>query len=140
LLDRPGAERYRRVAKTLVQVGPPGAGGQEAATRPLGLPLEIVPDRSPYLQPATARLPIRLLYQGRPLAGARVKLSSLDDDGAPIDARVTDAAGNALFALPPPGSWRLAVVWTQPADGGDGIDFDTVFSSLTFAVAPPQAP
>jgi hypothetical protein len=27
-------------------------------------------------------------------------------------------------------------VWTTPLDGDTGIDFDTIFSSLSFGVAP----
>jgi hypothetical protein len=61
-------ERYRRVAKALVQAGEPGEGSQDLATKRVGLPLEIV--------------------LARPLSGA------------------------------------------------EGIDFDTVFSSLSFAVPP----
>ena len=33
----------------------------------------------------------------------------------------------------PPGNWLLNVMWTTPLSG-EGIDFDTVFSSLSFAV------
>jgi uncharacterized GH25 family protein len=128
-------ERYRRVAKALVQVGPVGAGGQDQASRALGLPLEIVPERSPYLVPKTALMPVRVLYEGRPLAGGLVKLTNLDDDAAPVDAQRTDAAGIATFRMPPAGNWLLNVVWTTPVHGRDGIDYETVFSSLSFGVA-----
>lgn len=132
-MKRPGAERYSRVAKALVQVGPAGAGGQDHAARALGLPLEIVLERSPYLLPKTALLPVRVLYEGRPLAGGLVKLTNLDDDAAPVETQRTDAAGNASFTMPPPGKWLLNVVWTKPAQQ-DGIDYETVFSSLSFGI------
>jgi len=42
-MDADGSERYSRCAKSIVQVGPQGAGSQEQVSKPVGLPLEIVP-------------------------------------------------------------------------------------------------
>lgn len=135
LQGQDGAERYSRVAKALIQLGPVGQGGQDPATAELGLPLEIVLERSPGLLPRTALLPVRVRYHGRALAGALVKLTNLDDDAAPVEVHRTDAAGQASFRMPPPGKWLLNVVWSEPAGADDGIDFDTIFSSYSFAVA-----
>ncbi len=63
--DRDGAEIYSRQAKALIQVGPLG-GDQRQVTRPLGLVLEIVPERSPYALPRAAPLPVRVYFEGRP--------------------------------------------------------------------------
>jgi uncharacterized GH25 family protein len=130
-----GSERYSRVAKALIQAGPVGKGGQDQATAELGLPLEIVLERSPYLLPRTAMLPLHVLYQGRALAGALVKLTNLDDDAVPVEMHTTDAAGQALFRMPPAGRWLFNVVWSTPAQAADGIDFETVFSSFSFGIA-----
>jgi len=125
----PGSEAYGRRAKALVQVG--ARGPQGAATTAVGLTLEIVPEVSPYATPAPAALPVRVVYQGRPLAGATVKLADLTAD-AVVASQVTDAEGRARFAMPGAGAWRLAVVWTRPLPQAAETDFETVFSSLTF--------
>jgi uncharacterized GH25 family protein len=125
------AESYRRVTKAIVQIGTPGAQGESHVTSPLGLPLEIVPERNPYAAPESD-LPVRVYFEGRPLAGALVKLTQLEHDDAPVDERRTDSSGRASFSLTRSGTWLLNVVWTQPVTGPSEVDFDTTFSSLTF--------
>lgn len=128
---RDGDERYSRAAKALVLAGEGGA----AAMRPVGLPLEITPLANPYARPD--RLPVRVTYEGRPLAGALVKLTNLADDAKPAAELRTDAAGEASFAMPAKGDWRLAVVWTKPLGPDEDADFETTFSSLTFGLSAP---
>ena len=137
-----GREIYSRRAKALVQVGPPGSA-QPHVVRPLGMTLEIVPERNPYQLKDGQSLPVRVLYEGRPLAGALVKLTDLDRDAAPVAEHRTDPDGRAAFALAggskAGGSkWQMNVVWSKPIDDPRG-DFDTTFSSLTFA-SPPAGP
>ena len=126
-----GAERYGRVSKAMIQVGPVDAASQRGALRPLGLPLEIVPERSPYAG-AAGDLPVRVFYQGRPLAGALIKLTDLAHDAEPVESHRTDAAGRARFSMPSRGDWLLNVVWTRPLPASEDVDFETLFSSLSF--------
>jgi uncharacterized GH25 family protein len=126
-------ERYRRVAKALVQAGAPGEGSQDLATKRLGLPLEIVLVTPPSDGDI---LTAQVMVKSRPLARALVKLTDLDHDAQPVAAQVTDDAGIVRLGRPPPGRWLLNVVRTTPLDGDTGIDFDTIFSSLSFAIAP----
>src|SRR4029077_4362893 len=88
--DGDGSERYSRSAKSIVQVGPPGAGSQGQVNKPVGLPLEIVPEANPYGMPRSATLPVRVIYAGRPLAGALVKLTDLKHDASPFEVHLTD--------------------------------------------------
>jgi len=131
-MDADGSENYSRRAKSLVQVGFPGAGSQAQVTRPVGLPLEIVPEVSPYQQPRPANLPVRVLYEGRPLAGALLKLTNLAQDAAPLETHLTDGTGHATFTLPGSGAWLLNVIWTKPLPSSRETDFETVFASLSF--------
>lgn len=127
----PGREIYSRRAKTLIQVGRL-AGPQPQVTRPVGQTLEIVPERSPYeLRPGQA-LPLKVLYHGRPLTGATVKLTNLDADDKPVATRLTDHAGRVAFPVPRQGRWQLNVIWTRPITGDPRGDFDTTFASLSF--------
>ena len=126
-----GRELYSRRAKALIQVGPVTSRDDGLATRPLGLTLEIVPLRNPYSLKADRILPVQILYNGRPLPGALVKLTSLEFDVRPLEAARSNAAGRVAFRIPPVGSWLVNVIWTRPITSPDA-DFQTVFSSLTF--------
>ena len=135
-MDRDGSERYSRCAKSLVQVGLPGAGSQEQVSKPVGLPLEIVPEADPYAVPRSASLPVRVIYAGRPLAGALIKLTDLNNDASPFEVHLTDHAGRANFTMPNAGSWLLNVIWTKVLPRSEEADFETVFSSLSFGFPP----
>ena len=129
----PGAERYSRVAKTLVAVRAAGGGAPAAnATRVFGLPLELVLERSPFAGTARQELPVRVLYKGQPLQGGLVKLTDLARDAKPVAEARTDRQGRAIFMLPHRGNWLLNVVWSEPVQRGDGIDVETIFSSLVW--------
>lgn len=133
-----GSEAYGRRAKAIIHVaGAAGAasGASAAVTRPVGMTLEIVPEVDPYALPRAARFPVRVFYEGRPLAGALVKLTRLEDDAAPLASQRTGADGRTSFALPPAGTWLLGVVWARPLPAGEATDFETIFSSLGFATA-----
>ena len=127
-----GSENYSRQAKAIVQVGAPTPESQAQVTGSLGLPLEIVLEQSPYMVPQPSNLPVRVMYQGLPLAGALVKLTNLEHDAAPTDMQLTDEAGRARFPMPSEGAWLLNVIWTMPLPASHETDFETVFSSLSF--------
>ena len=120
------------VAKSLVQVGPSAAAAKSHTSEPIGLPLEIVPEMSPYDVPRPAALSVVVLYEGRALAGALVKLTDLRVDASPFEMHLTDRDGRARFAMPSSGAWLLNVIWTRALTRADDVDFETVFSSLSF--------
>lgn len=126
-----GRELYSRRAKALIQVGRTKSGDDDRATRAIGLTLEIVPLRNPYSLAADHILPVQILYEGRPLAGALVKLTNLEFDQKPLRVMRSDARGRASFQVPQVGSWLVNVIWTKPINSPDA-DFLTTFSSLTF--------
>jgi uncharacterized GH25 family protein len=138
-MDADGSERYSRCAKSIVQVGPITAKSQSQASKPIGLPLEIVPEANPYGTPGGATLPVRVMYAGRPLAGALVKLTNLRNDASPFEVHLTDRDGRATFTMPNSGNWLLNVIWTRALPKSDEVDFETVFSSLSFGF-PPSTP
>lgn len=126
-----GREIYSRRAKAIVKVG----GGDAAmphVTRALGLTLEIVPERNPYALARGEALPVRVEYEGAALAGAQLKIMPLGKAAPPRLAR-TDAEGRVVLAGLESGGWLLVVVWSRPIAGNPRADFETVFSSLTFA-------
>src|SRR5262249_2695846 len=124
--DRPGRETYGRAVKTLVRPRAPAESDGALITAPLGLRLEIVPEADPNALPEGAPLPVRVEYEGRPLAGATVRVGGLDASMGGEKVR-TDEAGRAAVALPHVGAWVLAVVWTKPLDNNPAADYDTTF-------------
>lgn len=131
--DKPGRELYSRRCKALIRVGQPDGKPQPQVTRPVGLTLEIVPERDPYALGPNDDLPVRILFEGRPLSGALVKLTSLEFDARPIATHLSDSAGRAAFKVPRTGTWLLNVIWTKPISNNPKADFETTFSSLTFS-------
>lgn len=125
----PGRERYSRRAKTLVFV----AGGDlEAAPPIIGQTLEIAPLDSPFALKPDEPLRLRVLYEGKPLVGATVKLESLSAGLLPVHRAVTDGSGTVSFPLPKRGAWKVSAVWTKPVSGDPNADFATIFASLAF--------
>lgn len=130
--NKPGRELYSRRGKAIVQVGPAGKNPQPQITKPVGLGLEIVPLSNPYAPGNSAQQAVQVLYQGRPLVGALVKLNNLNADAKPVEEHRTDAAGRASFKARRSGQWQFNVVWSQPLANNSTADFLTTFSSLTF--------
>ena len=126
-----GSETYSRQAKTIIQVGDEPYPAP-VVTQALGLSLEIVPDVDPYAERCPKSLPLHVLYRGRPLSGALVKLTDLEHDANPIEMHLTDERGRAVFGARERGAWLLNVIWTEVAPESSDADFETTFSSLSF--------
>jgi len=117
-------ENYSRSAKSLVVAGRPGAH----ADRVLGLHLELVAEKNPY---TTARVPLRLLYQGRPLADALVVAFNKAEPLKKQRAR-TDKHGRVQLDFNRRGTWLVTSVHMFPAPAGTNADWESVWASLTF--------
>lgn len=135
--------RYAKYAKTLVEVG---TDGPRVGTRAVRHPLEVVPLRDPSaLQPGDT-LPLRLLFQGRPLGGVRVHAGVVSRaPGADLNAlagterhveRVTDERGRFSVALAEAGLWNVRSLVVVPAAAGSGADWDTHWATLVFGIQP----
>lgn len=124
-----GAESYSRHSKALIQVG---SLESARATQPVGLTLEIVPEVNPYSLPPAGKLPVHVLFEGRPVAGAWIELTNLEHDSAPMEAHLTDEQGHCSFAVPAGGKWLLNVVWKKLRADTEDTQFESYFSSLSF--------
>ena len=124
-----GRERFRRSAKTLVQVG---ARSDGASTRVAGQKIEIVPLDDPLAKAAGATLRFQLLFEGKPRPGVLVKAwHKLGAQVTTIRA-TTDEAGRFVLTLPFAGDWMLNAVHMTPATGSPDVDWDSYWASLTF--------
>jgi uncharacterized GH25 family protein len=132
----PVKEVFSRCAKAFLNVGGEGADGA-GFDRVLGLTLELIPEKDPTklrTAPGGAELPVRLLYRGKPLAGALVAGLPRDRPDAKVTAR-TDAAGRARLRLDRPGVWLVKAVHMIPAPAAAGADWESFWASLTFETA-----
>lgn len=130
-METDASESFRRVSKAIVHVGSTDSSANGPVTTPVGLPLEIVPERNPYAESRNDDFPVQVIFEGRALAGALVKLTVLEDDAVPLQANRTDSAGWARFSLSKCGTYLFSVVWTKPLEPSADVDFETTFSSLT---------
>lgn len=134
-LGSPGREVYSRNAKSLLRVG--GGAAESGGDRALGLPLELVAERNPYgLRPGD-ELPLRLLHEGKPLAGALVVAQHRQQPALSRWAR-SDGQGRVSLALGTSGLWLIKAVHMIPAADKAVADWESLWASLTFEL--PAAP
>ncbi|MEK6676253.1 MAG: DUF4198 domain-containing protein [Planctomycetota bacterium] len=129
---KPGREIYSRCAKALLQVGE-GAG--TGFDRRLDFTLELVPLRNPKtVKPGQDELPVVLLYQGKPLAGAMVMAMAQADPAAVSNAK-TDSEGKASFKLSKGGVWMIKVIHMVRLPEGGEADWESFWATLTFEIS-----
>ena len=129
----PGRERYQRFVKTLLL-----AGAKADATFAVraGQRLEIVPVTDPLAARAGSRLAFGVLFEGRPLAGASVRAWHRRSTEVVILKGQTGTDGTVAFDLPHAGPWMISLVHMIPLHGVPGLDWESSWASLTFALAP----
>ena len=148
--EAPGREIYSRHAKSLLQVGSlaeiDGRRGNDGAgntgrqiddvpvDRVLGLTLELVAESMPVVTPPGASWPVRLLLDGKPLAGALVMALRHAEPSRRIEQR-SDADGRVRLPLDGAGRWLVKAVHMRPAPADSGADWQSLWASLTFEVA-----
>ena len=121
-------ELFSRCAKSLVLSGAPSTAQSD---RPLGFTLELVAERNPYVLGTDEELPVRLIYQERPLADALVVAMNRLHPAEKLAAR-TDAAGRVRFRLRPEGMWLIKAVHMVPAAADSQAKWASFWASLTF--------
>jgi uncharacterized GH25 family protein len=133
--SRPARERYSRCARSLLAVGPEAAAQADA---PLGFTLELVAEKNPYALHPGDELPLRLTYDGAPLAGALVAALSQSRPDATVAGR-TDAEGRVRLRLAAPGVWLAKAVHMVPLPPGEDAQWESTWASLTFELGLPGA-
>ncbi|MES2948110.1 MAG: DUF4198 domain-containing protein [Pseudomonadota bacterium] len=132
-------ERYRRHIKTLIAVGPVPKAVQaldqtyaiHASQR-----LEITPLQNPLALAPGDALPVKVVFDDKPLAGALVKAWHKHNGQLVMIRATTSDAGQVAFNLPYAGDWMVSVVHMIPAvdsdDQEEGADWDSFWGNLSF--------
>jgi uncharacterized GH25 family protein len=90
-----------------------------------------VPEADPYALAAGGELPVRLLYQDKPLAGALVVAFSKERPEEKVTAR-SDAEGRVRLRLARPGIWLVKAVHMVEPSQEAGADWESLWASMTF--------
>jgi uncharacterized GH25 family protein len=129
-LDRPGRERYSKSPKVLIRVGD---GGKGDPTRPVGLPLEIVPLRDPFgVKPGDA-LKVRVLFEGKPLAEANLGWAHPGGGELPAGTVRADERGEALVPVARAGLMTIRLTHMTRPNAAD-YEWESFWTTLTFRV------
>jgi len=134
----PGAARSlssMKYAKALLRVGP---GDPSAYGAIVGHRLEIVPLANPFALRPGDRLRVKVLLDGKPLAGGQVErgdgLTPVPEKDIPRFA--TDAAGIAEIPIVAGGPQLLVIDHRQPSADAALADTDLLNATLAFSLAP----
>ncbi len=125
--------RYAKYAKTVVEVG----AGPRAYQREAGQPLEFIPLADPGEVRPSLELRLRLLFQGKPLAGARVHAGIAPARGKPATADLnltTSDEGVVSVRVGAAGLWNVRTIHVLPASAGADADWDVHWATFVFAV------
>lgn len=126
---KPWREVYSKHAKTFVRVGRPKA--DRSWQEPVGMPLEIVPEKDPTALHAGDEFPVRVLKNGVPLADFSVGIVREGKTNRAF--KKTDTAGRAVFKIARAGKWLLRGTELRSSNK-PGTDWESDFTTLAFEV------
>lgn len=130
-----GSRRWREVytkhAKTFVRVGE--AAADLLWKRPVGMALELVPEKNPTTLRAGDDFPVRVLKNGSPLADFSVGLVHAGDSRS--EFQKTDTEGRVTFRLKGSGKWLLRGTELRQSTK-PGTEWESDFTTLTIDARP----
>lgn len=124
-------EAYARYAKTLISVGNNPSGNDQAT----GMKIELVALAHPLALTEGQAMPVQLLFDGKPLAGAKVKV--FVGEGTEFRHQIrTNSEGEVMIAADGPGPYLLnAIAMTEPQSEKavqSEAHWESFWASLTF--------
>lgn len=127
-LKQDSVERYSKSPKVLVRVGD-GKGGDP--TKPLGLPLEIVPLADPFTKKVGDTLKVRVLFDTKPLTDAHLGWDHPGEGDEPAGTVRTDAKGEALVPIAQGGLMTIRLTHMTRPKAKD-YEWESFWTTLTF--------
>ncbi len=130
--DENAREYYSRCAKALLRSREATSG--EGFDVDLGYRLEIIPQRDPYVLGDENQLPLRINYQGEPIANLLLVAFTAEDPQTKQRLR-SDEQGMVTIEIDRPGTWLVKTVHIIPVDDSDDkADWESFWASLTFRI------
>lgn len=127
-LNKRGTEFYSRHTKLLLQVG---NRYDNTYQKIVGLPIEIVPEKNPYNVKRSESIKFKILWEGKPLFGARVRVWNRYEGQTAIQNIYSQKDGTVEFPLSNAGAWMVSVVKMVPSKK-DGADWQSCWGSFVF--------
>jgi hypothetical protein len=126
----PGKERYSKYVKAVLLAGESNGNFNHV----VGHTIEILPEINPSTLKAGDRLPVRVLFHGKPAAGLAVESAFAVPGGKAIVkiAGKTDADGRAFVPITGLGKWRLHALMMERCAEPAVADWESYWASLTF--------
>lgn len=125
--------RYAKYGKTAIEVG----DGPRAFDRVIGHPLEFLPLDDPAAARVSSTLRVRLLFQGQPLAGARVHAGVAPTAGktaTPEQTLVTSSDGVVTVPIGVAGVWNVRTIHVVPAPPDADASWDVHWATFVYAI------
>jgi uncharacterized GH25 family protein len=129
ITDREEIEEYSKYGKIYLQVGTDTSDNYRL---PVGLKIEIIPEKNPYLLKPGDDLPLQVLYQGKPLTGFLVHAGRAGQERKTVH-RYTDKSGRASIPLAAAGRWFIRGIHLLQTDGSDH-SYESYWATVTFEV------
>lgn len=126
-------ERYAKHVKSVVQVGESRTEGYATV---LGYPAEIVPLENPYALARGGTLRVRILVDGKPVAGQHVVFGARTPSGGTLAERGTRTGPDGVAGVPvtAPGVWYVKFIHMRKlVPSADGVTHESKWATLTFA-------
>ncbi len=131
--SKAGREIYSKYVKSLIRSG----GGDDTYSKAVGFTIELLPEKDPYSMKSGDRMPVRLLWRGKPASNIMVEAAIATAAGQAESLQVgrTDAQGRVLVYLSKPGRWRLHAIAMERCSEPEKADWESFWASLTFDLA-----
>ena len=124
-------ELYTKHAKSFLRVGEGGAeAGGAAWSKPVGTRLEILIEKDPTSLHPNDEVAVRLLFQGKPLAGNPIGLVRAGEQGIGF-LPATDGQGRSSFRVGGAGRYLLRATFLRRSTA-QAVDWESDFATLTF--------
>ena len=128
-------EFYTKCPKTFVRVG--GADGDHSWAEPVGLELEIIPEKDPTRLNFGDEFSVRVMKGGLPHPG--FSLNAVAAGETKGETRKTDASGRVGFRFNKAGQWLLRGTDLRKSSRNDA-EWESVFATLTLEVRAADLP
>jgi uncharacterized GH25 family protein len=124
------SEKYSRHTKLMVQTG---SKRDDTFRKVYNLPIEIIPEKNPYELKKGDVIRFKILFQGKPLFGAKVKVWNRYNHSTSVQNIFSQQDGMIETHVSNPGSWMVSVVKMVPSKEA-GVDYQSYWGSLVFGI------
>ncbi len=123
-------EYYSRYSKLILQAG---THGDETYKKVCNLPIEIIPDKNPSDMKKGDPVKFMIVYQGKPLFGAKVKVWNRYNHRTTVQNIYSQQDGFIETHVSNPGAWMISVVNMVPSKDPN-VRYRSFWGTLVFGV------